>query len=39
VNDRRAWSRKKGDVSRLEAVTLAFWQATRNNYDLTDSFG
>jgi hypothetical protein len=39
VNDRRAWSRKKGDVSMLEAVTLAFWQATRNNYDLTDSFG
>ena len=39
VNDRRAWSRKNGDVSMLEAVTLAFWRASTTNYDLMDSFG
>lgn len=39
VNDRRAWSRKGGDVSMLEAVTLALWRANRSTYDLMDSFG
>jgi hypothetical protein len=39
VNDRRAWSRKRGDVSMLEAVTLALWQASRTTYDPMDSFG
>lgn len=39
VNDRRAWSRKGGDVSMLEAATLAFWRASAINYDLASSFG
>jgi hypothetical protein len=30
VGDRRAWARKKGDVSMLEAVTLALWGATQS---------
>jgi hypothetical protein len=29
VGDRRVWSRKTGDVSMLEAVTLALWGASR----------
>lgn len=37
VLDRWAWGRKSGDVSMLEAVTLALWGATRSNYDLMDS--
>ena len=28
VGDRRVWARKNGDVSMLEAVTLALWAAT-----------
>jgi len=38
VGDRRAFGRKGGDISALEAVTLALW-ATRSdaNYDVLDS--
>lgn len=37
VGDRRVWARKAGDVSMLEAVTLALWGAMNNNYDILDS--
>lgn len=30
VGDRRVWSRKRGDVSMLEAATLARWGSTQN---------
>ncbi|WP_332645120.1 hypothetical protein [Aeromicrobium sp.] len=34
VGERRAWGRKGGDVSMLEAVTLALWGASQNaDYD------
>lgn len=36
VGDRWAWSRKAGDVSMLEAVTLAAWGAG-GNYNVLDS--
>lgn len=35
VNDRRVFARKSGDISSLEAVTLAQWGATQN----TDAWG
>jgi hypothetical protein len=39
VGDRWRWGRKKGDVSMLEAVTLAAWATTARNYDpLTSVF-
>lgn len=38
VMDRRVWSRKSGDVSMLEAVTLAMWGAQNNTYDVDDSY-
>jgi hypothetical protein len=32
------WSRKSGDISMLEAVTLALWGARQQaDYDVTDS--
>jgi hypothetical protein len=37
VGDRWAWSRRNGDVSMLEAVTLALWGAQTPDYDVTDS--
>lgn len=42
VGDRWAWARKKtaGDISMLEAVTLAAWAAVNApNYDVLDSIG
>lgn len=38
--DRFLWGRRQsdGDVSMLEAVTLALWCATNHNYDLLSSF-
>lgn len=38
VSDRWAWARKTGDVSMLEAATLARWLATVD-YDVNDSIG
>lgn len=36
--ERRVWTRKSGDVSMLEAVTLALWGASQNDdYDPLDS--
>lgn len=38
VGDRRAWARRAGDITALEAVTLAAWAVRRDtNYDLMDS--
>jgi hypothetical protein len=37
VSERRVWARKAGDISMLEAVTLALW-ASADNYDVLDSF-
>jgi hypothetical protein len=38
VGDRRAFARKNGDISALEAVTLAFWAARNDpSYDVLDS--
>jgi hypothetical protein len=31
VGDRRAFARKKGDISALEAVTLAHWGTTNHS--------
>jgi hypothetical protein len=40
VGDRRAWARRLGEITMLEAVTLALWGAEQGaNYDLMDSFG
>lgn len=40
IGDRRAWSRKRGDVSMLEAATLALWGAQQSvTYDVLNSFG
>jgi hypothetical protein len=40
VADRRVFARKNGDISSLEAVTVALWVARQNaNYDLMQSFG
>lgn len=40
VNDRRVLGRKNGDVSMLEACSLALWGATYHPaYNLADSFG
>jgi hypothetical protein len=38
IGDRWAWSRKSGDISPLESVTLAHQQAN-SNYDPLDSIG
>lgn len=38
VGDRKAFGRKGGDISMLEAVTLARWAAVSMNYDVEDSF-
>jgi hypothetical protein len=38
VGDRRVFARKNGEISMLEAVTLAHWAAA-NEYDLLDSIG
>lgn len=38
VSDRRVFARKNGDISSLEAVTLAYWAAS-NEYDVLDSIG
>jgi hypothetical protein len=36
--ERRAWSRRTGDISMLEAVTLALWGARQSiNYDVMQS--
>lgn len=37
IGDRRVFGRRKGDISMLEAVTVALW-ATVSNYDVEDSF-
>lgn len=38
VGDRWAWARRNGDVSMLEAATLALWGASRStDYDVLDS--
>jgi len=38
VGDRRAFARKNGDISMLEAVTLALWSAEQGaNYDVMQS--
>jgi hypothetical protein len=36
VGDRRVFARKNGDISMLEAVTLALWEAS-HDYDLLES--
>jgi hypothetical protein len=38
VADRRVFARKDGDISMLEAVTLAYWAAAAE-YDVLDSIG
>jgi hypothetical protein len=39
VGDRRVFARKNGDISMLEAVTLALWEASHDlDYDLMESF-
>ena len=38
VGDRRAWSRKNGDITMLEAVTLALWGVNKEpTYNVLDS--
>ncbi len=40
VGDRRAFARKNGDISSLEAVAIAHWVANADpNYDVLDSIG
>jgi hypothetical protein len=39
VGDRWKWGRRNGDVSMLEAVTLAFRASQAANYDVADSIG
>ena len=40
VGDRRAFARKGGDISSLEAVAIAYWVASSDiNYDVLDSVG
>lgn len=39
IGDRRAFARKSGDISSLEAVAIARWVAEHDNYDVMDSIG